>query len=66
MPWDPSDAKRFTKKASGDKGGSSQWAAVANSTLNKTGDDATAIKVANGVLKKAKVPSIKSTPKVTQ
>ena len=64
MPWDASDAKRFTKKASGNKGGSSQWAAVANKTLKSTGDDGTAIKTANGVVKNAsKAP--KSTPKVT-
>lgn len=56
-PWSASDAKRFSKKASGNKNTSQQWADVANSVLAKTGDDATAVKQANGVIAKAKTKS---------
>lgn len=57
MPWTPSDAKRFSKRAGGSKTSSKQWADVANSALSKTGDDATAIKEASSVIKKATTKS---------
>lgn len=50
MPWTQSDAKRFSKKASGSSGGSKQWSDVANSVLSKIGDEGSAIKQANGVI----------------
>lgn len=51
MPWKPSDASSKTKKAKTPKD-RRQWRDIANSVLAKTGDDATAIRTANGVLKK--------------
>ncbi len=50
MPWTPSDGPaRHTKKAN-TPAKQKQWAAVANSVLAKTGDDAQAVRTANGVL----------------
>jgi len=53
MPWTPKDAKKKTKKASTKKK-QRQWSAVANSELEKTGDEGKAVRIANGVVKKAK------------
>lgn len=52
MPWDKETAKKHNKKAVGKKG--KQWAATANAVLEKTGNDATAIKIANAAIKKSK------------
>lgn len=51
MPWSPSDAKRHTAKASTPHL-QRLWANVANSALSRTGDDALAIREANGVVAK--------------
>ena len=51
MPWTPNDAKAKTGKAN-TPNKKKQWAGVANSVLAKTGDDAQAVRVANGVIKK--------------
>lgn len=48
MPWAPSDASRHNKKATGKA--ASQWSAVADSVLAKTGNDARAIREANAVI----------------
>ncbi len=53
MPWITQDAIKKDKKAN-TSAKKKQWAAVANSVLKKTGDDAKAIKIANGVIKKKK------------
>lgn len=53
MPWKSSDAKAKTKKANAPKR-QRQWKDVANAVLAKTGDEARAVRTANGVLKKAK------------
>jgi len=53
MPWDQSDAKRHDKKAAGGKS-ARQWADVANSVLERTGDEGRAVRTANGVIKKRK------------
>lgn len=53
MPWDPSDAKKKTKKAN-TPAKQKQWAKVANNVLNSTGSDAKAIKVANSSIKSKK------------
>lgn len=51
MPWTPSDGpSRHTKKADTPKK-RRQWADIANAELKKTGDDAKAIRIANGVVK---------------
>jgi hypothetical protein len=50
MPWKPQDAARHNKQATGKS--ARQWADVANSVLERTGDDAQAVRTANGVLKK--------------
>lgn len=60
MPWTASDAKRFTKGANS-QSSQDQWSKVANSVLAKTGDDATAIKTASGVVKKRKYSPQKNT-----
>ena len=52
MPWTASSAKRFSKKAGGNKTTSRQWSAVANDVLDKTGDEGKAIRIASGVVKK--------------
>lgn len=53
MPWKPSEATGKTKKAS-TPAKKKQWAATANAILKKTGDDATAIKIANAAVKKGR------------
>lgn len=56
MPWDASDAKSKTKKANTSKK-TRQWERVANSVLSHGESDVTAIKEANGVVKKSKKPA---------
>lgn len=51
-PWSANDSKRFTKKAKSPKR-KRQWSKVANSILERTGDDARAIRGANAAVKKA-------------
>jgi len=52
MPWKSNDGpSRHTKKAN-TPAKKKQWASTANSVLEKTGDEATAIKVANSAVKK--------------
>lgn len=54
MPWTPSSGpSRHTKKAKTPKA-KAQWSAVANSMLGGGADEGTAIKAANGVVKKRK------------
>lgn len=53
MPWVVQDAIKKDKKAN-TSAKKKQWAAVANSVMKKTGDDAKAIKTANSVIKKSK------------
>jgi hypothetical protein len=51
MPWSAKDAKSKTKKAR-TPAQKKRWATTANSVLKKTGNDATAIKVANARMRK--------------
>lgn len=51
MPWTPRDAYRHTKSASTPEL-QRQWAHVANSELERTGDEALAIRAANSVVGK--------------
>ena len=51
MPWSDKDATAKTKKAN-TPAKKKQWAATANSVLSKTGDDATAVKIANAAVKR--------------
>ena len=52
MPWTPSSGPaRHTKKAKTPKA-KKQWSAVANSMLEGGASEGTAIKAANGVIKK--------------
>ena len=48
MPWTAADASRYTKKANTAKI-KKRWAQVANSVLEKTGDEGKAIREANSV-----------------
>ena len=49
MPWNPGQATAHTKKAKSPQA-KRQWANVADSVLQRTGNDATAIKEANSVI----------------
>ncbi len=51
MPWTSRDVSGKTKKATSAKA-KRQWVHVANSALKRGESDATAIKEANGVVKK--------------
>lgn len=54
MPWTPSDGPlRHNRKANTPRK-QETWSKVANSMLARTGDDASAIKIANSVI--AKMP----------
>ena len=54
MPWTKdSDATRHTKKAKSPKR-KRQWRHVANSILQRTGDEGRAVRGANAAVKKAK------------
>jgi hypothetical protein len=54
MPWQAPDATRHTKKANTPKR-KRQWAAIANSALERSESDKSAIMQANGVLKREAV-----------
>lgn len=47
MPWSPGDASKHKKGLS--PATARKWAEVANSTLQRTGDEGAAIRAANGV-----------------
>lgn len=51
MPWNPSDAKRHTRKA-GSNIAQRQWSEVANSMLKRGKSEGAAVRAANGVIKK--------------
>lgn len=51
MPWTAKDAKKKTKKASTPKR-QAQWAAIANRLLEAGASEGSAIRQANGVMKK--------------
>jgi len=51
MPWKPSDASSKTKKAN-TPSRKRQWAHVADKVLADTGDEARAIREANGAIKR--------------
>lgn len=53
MPWAPSDAERKTKKADTPKR-KRQFAEVANSVLEKTGDEGRAVRAGNAAVAKSK------------
>jgi hypothetical protein len=50
-PWEMSSASAHTKKAN-TSAKKKQWSSTANAVLEKTGDDAKAIKIANAAVKK--------------
>lgn len=58
LPWTPHQAIKHNKAAKL-KGLQHQWSDVANSVLQRTGDDAQAIRTANGVLKKERAAGTK-------
>ena len=62
MPWTTRDAYRHTKKASTPLL-QRQWAHVANSALERTGDDALAIREANSVVAQHKQAPSRRKPK---
>jgi len=51
MPWTPSSAKRFSKRASR-PALALKWARIANAVRVRTGNDARAIRIANAEIKK--------------
>jgi hypothetical protein len=60
-PWTAGEAKAHTKKAKG-KDKAKKWASVANAVLKRTGSDASAIRIANAVVKKRGKKSGKKKP----
>ena len=53
MPWTPTDAHRHNHSVKSSKQ-KKRWSAIANSVLEKTGDDGKAIRIANGVARKSR------------
>lgn len=54
MPWSPNDGpSRHTKKAKS-PAAKKQWAATANSVLEKSGDEGKAVRIANAAVAKRK------------
>lgn len=51
MPWSPQDAERHDSKANTPKL-QKQWSDIANSVLKRTGDEAQAVRTANGVIRR--------------
>lgn len=51
MPWNSRSASGFTKKAKS-PAAKKQWAKTANAVLKKTGNEGSAIRIANAVVKK--------------
>ena len=51
MPWSAKDAGRFTKSARSAKS-KRQWSHVADSVLSRGGSEGSAIRQANGVVKR--------------
>jgi hypothetical protein len=51
MPWTAHDAQRHTGKAAS-RAARRQWAEVANSILERTGDEGQAVREANAVIAK--------------
>jgi hypothetical protein len=62
MPWTPKDASGKTKKASTPTA-KKQWAGTANAVLKKTGNEASAVKIANAAVSKNKVFGMTVKPK---
>ena len=62
MPWTSAEAVMHTKKASSPKK-KQVWSEVANKQLDKSGDDASAIRVANYAVKGMKKGSGKKSNK---
>lgn len=52
MPWSAADASKHHKGLSDDS--KERWARIANAILSKTGDEASAIKIANSRVKPSK------------
>lgn len=52
MPWTQKDSARHTKRAKSPKR-KRQWSKVANSILERTGDEGRAVRGANAAVKKA-------------
>ncbi len=59
MPWTPSDASSKTKKADTPKR-KRMWASVADSALERTGDEGRSIREANAVVSKNKKGSVRN------
>lgn len=51
MPWSPGDAEKHDSKANTPKL-QKQWSDIANSVLKRTGDEAQAVRTANGVIRR--------------
>ena len=58
MPWIPSDAPKHNRSVKSPKR-KRQWRDVANSILERTGDDARAIRGANAAVKKSQSKRIR-------
>lgn len=58
MPWSKDDAGSFSKSAGKSPKDSAQWAAIANSQLEHGADDAKAIRIASGTVKRNRMKLI--------
>lgn len=58
MPWDKDDAKSHSKLAGSSDKASRQWSAIANNALEHGADDAKAIRIASGTVKRNRMKSI--------
>jgi hypothetical protein len=61
MPWTAKDAYRHTKRAN-TPALQGQWATIANSHLEKTGDEAAAIRIANDAVSSRPTKTIPKSP----
>ena len=62
MPWTMKDAPAHTKKASS-PAKKKVWSSTANAVLKKSGDDASAIRIANAQVKKSSQMKSKTSSK---
>lgn len=53
MPWSPGDALKHTKKAKSPNA-KKRWAVTADAVLARTGDEGKAVRIANGMMRKAR------------
>lgn len=61
MPWAPKDASKKTHKANSPKA-KRQWSKTANEVLKRTGDEGSAVRIANAAVAKRRAKRLKDKP----